>query len=267
MEQNKYGKLPSSKNNPTVQFHKKREELYLEGLDYLNGKNGKDKNPEIAYKLIKQSADMDYAYAINAIGSFYYKGLVVKQSYDKARELYLAMRERLNPKAAYNLMVIYRRGMGVEANKETAQEYFQDAVRFACREIFQGRIEGMNILKNDLKMSDGQIRLQMYVYKINPICEFCHGPVQRINLWSSIDDDTLSSELSDRLLESARLYEFDTCDPLMEDGFCCGLCNEKYMVPIKKAYFEGVLSTKEMAVLRNRDDMVNAIQIFLKCNS
>ena len=42
METKKYGKLPPPKND-VIAYNKKRRELYLEGIDYLFGKNGQEK--------------------------------------------------------------------------------------------------------------------------------------------------------------------------------------------------------------------------------
>ena len=71
--------------------------------------------------MIKQSADMNFSYALNAIGSFYNKGLIVPQDYQKALTIYQEMYERLNPNAAYNLGSAYKKRYGVPSVVEMAK--------------------------------------------------------------------------------------------------------------------------------------------------
>lgn len=261
METKKYGKLPPPKND-VIAYNKKRRELYLEGIDYLFGKNGQDKNVKKAYHLIKQSADMNYAYAKNAIGSFYLTGQIVDRDFAKAFRIYIKMANRLNPKAAYNLGKIYKDGLHVPQDLEKAKYYYNKSVAYAVREYLQGEELGLRFLKEAFRFSEEKINEVFEIYHNNPICEFCHGLVP-------VENDFAYFRLNIRwirktLFNTDDSINFSRGEPVLKNGYCWALCEHLYVDPIRQALKDNIISQAEVALLHERDDMMAAIKIFIK---
>lgn len=262
MEQKKYGKLPPPKDD-VVAWNAKRRELYIEGIKYLYGQGGKDENVETAYQLIKQSADMNYSYAISAIGSFYLTGQVVAQDYDKAQKIFLEMYARLNPNAAYNLGVIYVKGLGVKVDLEKAEKYYYTARAFAAREVCRGEeLLGLRVLIDALGLPNNIIFHAIKTYSDNPICEFCHGVVSYENDKAYFRNDAISFELRSKLFNAIDNRKYSRGEPVLKNGYCCCVCEHLFVDPIREALEAQAISKEEVDLLHMRDDMINAIKIF-----
>lgn len=210
MFKTKYARLPPPKVD-VVAYNAKRRELYLQGIDYLYGKNGKDKNVETAYQLITQSADMNYPYAISAIGSFYAHGLIVDKDYGKALKIYTEMFNRLNPNAAYNIGILYQKGWGVDIDLDKAAWYFSASAAFAARELCQGEELGMRILKESF--SEINVNEAVRKYQDSPICEFCHGLVPYENEKDYFRNRILSFSLREKLFHAIEKKNLAAANP------------------------------------------------------
>lgn len=262
MKTKEFGILPPPKVD-VVSYNKKRRELYLEGIDYLWGKNGKEENKEKAYELIKQSAEMNYSYAINAIGSFHYKGLVVEQDYQKAFSLYKSMYERLNPNAAFNLSKMYARGEFVNQNGVISRFYFYRAISFSCREILKGETIARQALQEELKLQYNQVDNVIRTYLKKPICEFCQSDIPAKNFSDLINNLDQYAHLEKKLENCIITDRYYISAPLVENGYCCCACHDTYVEPIKKALADGIIAQEEVEALGKRDDMLEALHAFL----
>jgi len=263
MKTKQFGALTPPKVDITT-FNQKRRNLYLEGLDYAKGKNGKEENKEKAFELFSQSASMDYPYAINAIGSFYYKGWVVEQDYEKAFNIYLSAFKKLNPNAAFNLSKMYRHGNFVDQNTTLSKYYFYRALSFSSRELLQGKNIILEGLKEELKCQDNLIEMVIKSYLKKPICEFCHQEIPAKNYLDLIEKRNLYPHLEKKLDHSIVTNEFDKSSPIIENGFCCCACHNAYVAPVKEALTKGLITKEEIEILGKRDDMIEALNTFLR---
>ena len=75
--------------------------IYRDALDYLLGRNGKDKSPEKAAALFKSLAEQNWSSAQHMLGNLYYKGKGVEKNDLLAYKwLSLAARNNINLAAA-----------------------------------------------------------------------------------------------------------------------------------------------------------------------
>ena len=262
MKIKEFGVLPPPKVD-VVSYNKQRRDLYLLGLDYLNGENGREKNVEEAYKTIKQSADMNYSFAICALGSFYYKGMVVEQNYEEALRYYIKSYKNLNSKAAFNLSTTYRQGNGVPQNLDSARIAFNRGISFATREAYQGEEMGRKVLEEYLLLSFREIDNLISQYPREAICEFCKINVKSKNVVDLVHNTDLSEVFMKRLSARFSSYAADSAYPIFENGFCCSVCHSKYVEPIKEALANGKITKEEIEILGKRDDMIEALHAFL----
>jgi hypothetical protein len=261
----KFEKLPPAQEDLPA-YNKKRRQLYLDGHDYFFGRNGKEKNAEKSYQLIKQSADMNFSYALNAIGSFYNKGLIVPQDYQKALTIYQEMYERLNPIATYNLGLAYKKGYGVPVDVEMAKKYFVKSIVFAIREILRGEELGRRLFEEVFSVLEQKLDEYIAIYLKAPLCEFCHGIVPQENKRELFKDPHILREVEGGLLEAIENNQFGRCEPVLKNGYCCYNCEQHYVEPIRKALANGSISQEEVDLLEHRDDLIAALEKILKTN-
>lgn len=97
-------------------------------LQYLLGiMHNEDGEYEEALKWIKLSAQQDYHYALQALGTIYIEGIGVEKNYELAFKYYTKAVEQGNIGSLYYLGLMYENGMYVQQNKEKALEYYQKA--------------------------------------------------------------------------------------------------------------------------------------------
>ena len=84
-------------------------------------------NLDEAAKWYDRAAQAGLVPAIFRLGTFYEKGLSVKQDHDIARRYYLQAAERGNAKAMHNLAVLDADGGGKGANYKSASQWFRKA--------------------------------------------------------------------------------------------------------------------------------------------
>lgn len=96
---------------------------------YLNG-TGTPMNEKYAIELLKESADMGFARAIEDIGNFYFAGLHIEKDENKAIKYFqqLSVDDNCSNETAYNIGVIYWKGKGTSVNYQKAVEWFEYAV-------------------------------------------------------------------------------------------------------------------------------------------
>jgi hypothetical protein len=256
----KFGKLPPAPYDVPAHSRRRRK-LYYEGLEYLESKNPDEETLAKAYQLIKESADMNFSYALSKIGEFYRFGQFVDKDSKKAKEIFLDLVERLNPTAALNLGQMYHDGDGVEKDSKKAGEYFEKAFLYASREAYKGDWLGHDVLDNKFLLVDHEINNAIKKYRLDPICDICHENVFEQRSF------TQSPFREIRKVPSRIEYpEYDDGKPVIRRGFCCVNCMDEYIYPLMEAVKKGLVSEKEITYLDGRDDMMNALKIFLKAD-
>lgn len=100
-------------------------EIEKTGSDYFFGRNGKEKDQEIAVKWYRQAAGMGNAWAQQLLGYAYENGLGVLQDYHEAMKWYRRAAEQGNARAQFLLGYGYRWGHGVAQDYEEAVKWFQ----------------------------------------------------------------------------------------------------------------------------------------------
>jgi TPR repeat protein len=102
------------------------EALHMLGTCYYQGL-GVSQSYERAAELYQQAVSQGRAYAQAALGDLYRDGLGVPQSYERAAELFQQAAAQGLPGAQYNLGVRYYNGQGVSQSYERAAELYQQA--------------------------------------------------------------------------------------------------------------------------------------------
>lgn len=103
------------------------EEMYILGLDYYDGRNGKTKNYTEAVKLFQKAAEQGNVKAQNHLGFCYRKGHGVTRDDVEAIRWYRKAAENGNATAMNNLGVCYENGFGVTKNLTDAKYWYQKA--------------------------------------------------------------------------------------------------------------------------------------------
>jgi len=263
MDIKKYGKLPSAQYD-VLAYNKKRRALYLKGIDYFYGRNGRAANDETAYQLIKRSADMNDPYAIASTGSFYLSGKIVAQDYSAALKIYEEMYERLNPNAAYNVGIMHKKGLGTEIDFEMAKKCFADSLAFAAREACRNDELGFRFFREAFNLSPQLIAGIIALYLEKPICELCHGVVPNENVAALSEKDEPLVFLKKELLQVIDKKDYKRGKPVINIGFCCFRCEQLYVKPIREAIENGSVSKEEVALLEHRDDLIDALNTFFQ---
>ena len=79
---------------------------------------------ETAFLCFSELAEKGDAAAIGNLGTMYYRGLGVEQSYEKAETYYTAAADGGNQEAQFNLALMYHLGTGVEKDYGKALLYY-----------------------------------------------------------------------------------------------------------------------------------------------
>lgn len=102
------------------------------GIMYLNGE-GTERNPELAVRWLRKAAEKRDARGMNALGAAAERGDGRDRSYYWAMHWYRAAAEEKGyAPAMSNLARMYRQGLGVEANPDTALAWYRKAVAAGC---------------------------------------------------------------------------------------------------------------------------------------
>ncbi len=121
-------KPPSAPIQPAAPktFSSKAEELYDQGLSFLNGTVGKVNVAE-AVRSFQQSAKLGYNLAAYKIGEIYLKGTSVKEDLSVALAWFQSAANKGCPEAQTQLGIMYQCGMGVPADLNEAKKWLKMA--------------------------------------------------------------------------------------------------------------------------------------------
>lgn len=99
------------------------------GYLYLRGW-GVEKNYELAFRYLKESADLENVLSNVDLGKMYQEGLGTEKDLFEAYHRYRFAAEKGLAIAYYRLGIMYEKGIGVEKNSKKAEELFQKASSF-----------------------------------------------------------------------------------------------------------------------------------------
>ena len=102
--------------------------LYELGDAYYQGTNGKSQDYVEAFKLIKQSADLDHKYGLHWTGYMYMQGKGIEKNYKEAQKYFIKSLNYKDKDAAKYLGDFYKNGDGVPVNKQEAIRYYKLAL-------------------------------------------------------------------------------------------------------------------------------------------
>ena len=109
-----------------------REALRNAGASCLEGAGGRCQDFDAAFLLFRKAADLGDAYSQNAIGDFYYSGVIGSINYPEAKKYYELAASNGSAQAMRALGRMYAKGVGTEQNLEKACELFQKAFDGGC---------------------------------------------------------------------------------------------------------------------------------------
>lgn len=216
-------------------------ELYEKALALL--KKGELYHSE-AFDLCKKSEKLGNTYAMCALGVFYLKGVHVSKDFSQALRYFEKAYDLKNPKAAYNLYVIYKNENQVETNISKIEKYANDSLDFAFERINNGDKLAFRFLSEDMEINDKQISKLLHEYNIeNMKCSICNEKILSKNKY--FNKEIAIPELEEKGLSDYSSINFILkSEPLLHNGNCCYECYFDYVQPIKKAFEKGLISNK-----------------------
>lgn len=127
------------------------EAQYELALQYEKGR-GVDPDPVRALALYRQSADQDYADALNDMGFFYYQGMLgLPQDRQTALRYFERAADLRHPQAMYNFAALIDDGLIPGKGPEEAAGYLYDALRVGNPEVLKVLIEHPATLKPETR--------------------------------------------------------------------------------------------------------------------
>jgi len=101
---------------------------HMLGQCYLNA-DGIEENKTLGIELLNNSANQGHAPSFNTLGCCYFNGNGVPKDYGMGFFMFEKSAERYYPTGMYNLGLCFESGTGTIANRETARDWYEKAVK------------------------------------------------------------------------------------------------------------------------------------------